>query len=79
MYGCVYVLGLWSGAQDGIGGAGDGRQFWYTEYNYQSSLSPVSRYVCMYVYMYVSMYVCMNYLAQADSICMYECTHVFLM
>ena len=47
MYVCMYVLGLWSGAQDGIGGAGDGRQFWYTEYNYQSSLSPVSRYVCM--------------------------------
>lgn len=33
--------GLWYGAKDGVGGAGDGRQFWYTEYNYNSSLSPV--------------------------------------
>ena len=58
MYVCMYV-GLWSGAQDGIGGAGDGRQFWYTEYNYQSSLSPVScMYVCMYAWS-LYMYVCM--------------------
>ena len=35
----VSNLGLWSGAKDGIGGAGDGRQFWYTEYNYISDLS----------------------------------------
>jgi len=32
--------GLWSGVQDGPEGAGDGRQFWYTEYNYESDLSP---------------------------------------
>ena len=36
-----WYSGLWSGAKDGIGGAGDGRQFWYTEYNYVSSISPV--------------------------------------
>ena len=32
--------GLWSGVKDGPGGAGDGRQFWYTEYNFESDLSP---------------------------------------
>jgi hypothetical protein len=32
--------GLWSGVKDGVGGAGDGRQFWYTEYNFVSDLSP---------------------------------------
>jgi hypothetical protein len=37
----VTGLGLWYGAKDGKGGAGDGRQFWYTEYNYRSSVSPV--------------------------------------
>ncbi len=26
--------GLWYSPPDGIGGAGDGRQYWYTEYNY---------------------------------------------
>jgi hypothetical protein len=35
----VSKVGLWSGVKDGIGGAGDGRQFWYTEYNYISDLS----------------------------------------
>lgn len=35
----VSPIGLWSGVKDGIGGAGDGRQFWYTEYNYVSDLS----------------------------------------
>ena len=37
----VSPKGLWSGVADGKGGAGDGRQFWYTEYNYNSSLSSV--------------------------------------
>jgi hypothetical protein len=31
--------GLWYQVPAGIGGAGDGRQFWYTEYNYVSPLS----------------------------------------
>ena len=31
--------GLWSGVKDGPGGAGDGRQFWYTEFNFESELS----------------------------------------
>ena len=31
----VSPLGLWYAPKDGIGGAGDGRQYWYTEYNYQ--------------------------------------------
>jgi len=30
-------IGLWTGGQ---GGAGDGRQFWYSEYNYMSDRSP---------------------------------------
>lgn len=32
--------GLWSGVQDGPLGAGDGRQFWYTEHNFVSDMSP---------------------------------------
>ncbi|KAJ1438841.1 hypothetical protein B484DRAFT_392074 [Ochromonadaceae sp. CCMP2298] len=35
----VSEQGLWSGVQDGPEGAGDGRQFWYTEYNFESVLS----------------------------------------
>jgi hypothetical protein len=31
--------GLWYAAKDGIGGAGDGRQYWYTEHNFISPLS----------------------------------------
>jgi len=31
--------GLWYSAEDGPGGAGDGRLFWYTEYNHVSSIS----------------------------------------
>eukprot|EP01038_Epipyxis_sp_PR26KG_P012059 gene12059-16136_t len=38
-YSLVSPNGLWSSAKDGIGGAGDGRQFWYTEYDYNSTLS----------------------------------------
>jgi hypothetical protein len=37
--GLIGFAGLWSSASDGIGGAGDGRQFWYTEYDYNSSQS----------------------------------------
>ncbi len=40
-YTLVSSNGLWSGAQDGVGGAGDGRQFWYTDYSYSSDISPV--------------------------------------
>eukprot|EP01034_Spumella_vulgaris_P021395 gene21395-27425_t len=40
-YTLVSPNGLWSGAQDGPGGAGDGRQFWYTDYSYNSDISPV--------------------------------------
>lgn len=31
--------GLWYAAKDGPGGAGDGRLFWYSEYNHNSSIS----------------------------------------
>jgi hypothetical protein len=30
----VSDVGLWYAPPDGVGGAGDGRQYWYTEYNY---------------------------------------------
>jgi hypothetical protein len=35
----VSQKGLWDGAKDGPGGAGDGRQFWFTEYSYSSQIS----------------------------------------
>ncbi len=35
----VSEKGLWYSAKDGIGGAGDGRQYWYSEHNFVSDLS----------------------------------------
>jgi len=39
-YTLVSQEGLWDGAEDGINGAGDGREFWYTEYDFKSTLTP---------------------------------------